>query len=60
MKTSISFVLVAFLVLLGSAKSDFDSAVQPNRNPTPAHKPTQVLMDQERNAKDNNRNSEDL
>jgi hypothetical protein len=32
MKTTISFVLVAFLILLGSAKSDVVSAVQPTGN----------------------------
>jgi hypothetical protein len=32
MKTAIYFVLVAFLILLGGAKSDVNSAVQPNEN----------------------------
>jgi major membrane immunogen (membrane-anchored lipoprotein) len=41
MKTKISFVLVAFLILLGCAISDISSAVQPNK-PTP--KKTQVYI----------------
>jgi len=44
MKTIISFVLVAFLILLGSAKSDFNSAVQLNGNPTLAFKPSPVSI----------------
>lgn len=44
MKKTISFVLVAFLVLLGSAKSDVISAVQPNGNPTPNAKPRSVYI----------------
>jgi hypothetical protein len=41
MKRKISFVLVALLILLGSAISDISSAVQPN---TPAPKKTQVSI----------------
>jgi hypothetical protein len=44
MKTTISFVLVAFLILLGSAKSDFNSAVHLNGNPTLASKPSPVSI----------------
>ncbi|MCX6262888.1 MAG: hypothetical protein NTY95_18970 [Bacteroidia bacterium] len=41
MKTKISSVLVAFLILLGSAISEISSAVQPN---TPAPNKTQVSI----------------
>jgi hypothetical protein len=44
MKTKISFVLVAFLILLGSARSDVASAIQSNGNPTTAPKKTQVSI----------------
>lgn len=32
MKTAISFVMIAFLILLGSAKSDFSTELQPDKS----------------------------
>ena len=43
MKTAISFVMVAFLILLGSAKSEISTALQPNENLSSSGSPDRTI-----------------